>query len=79
MAITIELDLNFAGLFAATIALSGAAILSFFFPENGTITFENKVQTLQYIIGSITIVVFLVALYVWFVLPKQDIETASNP
>lgn len=43
------------GFFAATIALSGAAILSFFFPEDSVnITFDDKVQTLQYIIGTIT-------------------------
>ena len=58
------------GFFAATIALSGAAILSFFFPDNGLITFENKVTTLQYIIGTITFIVFLVALFVWKTLPK---------
>ena len=66
------------GFFAATIALSGAAILSFFFPENGTITFENKVQTLQYIIGSITVIVFIVALLVWFTLPKQEENNKSK-
>jgi len=60
------------GFFAATIALSGAAILSFFFPSGSVeITLENKVQTLQYIIGTITAIVFLVALLVWFVLPKE--------
>lgn len=63
------------GFFAATIALSGAAILSFFFPENGIeITFENKVHTLQYIIGTITLVVFIVALLVYKVLPKEKVE-----
>lgn len=63
------------GFFAATIALSGAAILSFFFPENGIeITFKNKVHTLQYIIGTITFVVFIVALLVYKVLPKEKIE-----
>jgi predicted MFS family arabinose efflux permease len=67
------------GFFAATIALSGAAILSFFFPSNSVeITFENKVQTLQYIIGTITGIVFLVALLVWFVLPKEKIDTSGS-
>ena len=63
------------GFFAATIALSGAAILSFFFPADALeITFEDKVQTLQYIIGTITGVVFIVAVLVWFVLPKEKVE-----
>lgn len=65
------------GFFAATIALSGAGILSFFFPENGIITFENKVITLQYIIGTITLIVFLVAFFVWKTLPK-DQQKATN-
>lgn len=67
------------GFFAATIALSGAGILTFFFPQKGIeITFENKVQTLQYIIGSITFIVFLVALLVWKVLPKEDNKFESS-
>ena len=67
------------GFFAATIALSGAAILSFFFPEDSVnITFDNKVQTLQYIIGTITGVVFLVAFLVWNVLPKEKLETPDS-
>ena len=60
------------GFFAATIALSGAGILTFFFPQKGEeITFENKVETLQYIIGSITLIVFLIAFLVWKVIPKE--------
>ncbi len=60
------------GFFAASIALSGAGILSFFFPQKGIeVTFENKVETLQYIIATITGIVFLVALFVWKVLPKE--------
>lgn len=67
------------GFFAATIALSGAAILSFFFPADALeITFEDKVQTLQYIIGTITGVVFLVALLVWKVLPKEKVELSDT-
>ncbi|CAM1374450.1 MFS transporter [Tenacibaculum xiamenense] len=58
------------GFFAATIALFGATILSFFFPKNGTVTLDHKIQTLQFIIGSITLIVFLVAVLVWFTLPK---------
>jgi nitrate/nitrite transporter NarK len=66
------------GFFAATIALSGAAILSYFFPENGDITFEHKVTTLQYIIGTITGVVFLVAILVWKTLPKEKIVSTDS-
>ena len=67
------------GLFAATIALSGAAILSFFFPEEAIdITFDDKVHTLQYIIGSITGIVFIVAFLVWNALPKKTIDITEN-
>ncbi len=67
------------GFFAATIALSGAAILTFFFPDKGIeITFENKVQTLQYIIGSITCIVFLISFLTWYVLPKEEIKTNTE-
>ena len=67
------------GFFAATIALSGAAILSFFFPADSVeITFDDKIQTLQYIIGTITGVVFLVAILVWFVLPKEQVEKTDS-
>ena len=67
------------GFFAATIALSGAGILTYFFPEKGNeITFENKVETLQYIIGAITCIVFFVALLVWMFLPKQKTKINSN-
>ena len=67
------------GFFAATIALSGAAILSFFFPVDAVeITFEDKVQTLQYIIGTITGVVFIVAVLVWLVLPKEKVEKTDS-
>lgn len=62
------------GFFAATTALSGAAILSFFFPKSGTITLEDKVTTLQYIIGAITIIVIAVAIFVWFSLPKTEVQ-----
>ncbi len=67
------------GFFAATIALSGAGILTFFFPQKGIeITFENKVDTLQYIIGTITFIVFLIAFLVWKVLPKNDPKINVN-
>ncbi|MFQ3181318.1 MAG: MFS family permease [Polaribacter sp.] len=63
------------GFFAASIALFGASILTYFFPEKGIeITFNNKVETLQYIIGTITCIVFLVALLVWKVLPKDPMK-----
>jgi MFS family permease len=67
------------GFFAATIALSGAAILTYFFPaEAVNITIDHKVQTLQYIIGTITAIVFLVSLFVWFVLPKEEIKKSDS-
>jgi nitrate/nitrite transporter NarK len=63
------------GFFAASIALFGASILTYFFPEKGIeITFGNKVETLQYIIGTITFIVFLVAVLVWKVLPKDPMK-----
>ena len=63
------------GFFAASIALFGASILTYFFPEKGIeITFNNKVETLQYIIGTITLIVFLVAALVWIVLPKDPMK-----
>jgi len=67
------------GFFAATIALLGATILSLFFPEKGdTITFDDKVTTLQYIIGAVTTIVFLVALFVWIALPKKAPATTNS-
>jgi MFS family permease len=67
------------GFFAATIALSGAGILTFFFPKKGLeITFEHKVETLQYIIGSITSIVFLISFLVWKVIPKEQKKFESG-
>lgn len=67
------------GFFAATIALSGAGILTYFFPAEAVdITFDDKVQTLQYIIGTITGIVFLVALLVWKVLPNEKAENSDS-
>ena len=67
------------GLFAASIALFGASILTFFFPQKGIeITHDNKVETLQYIIGTITFIVFLVSLLVWKVLPKEEIKSETG-
>ena len=67
------------GIFAATIALSGAGILTFFFPQKGAeITFENKVETLRYIIGAITLIVFIVSLFVWKVIPKENYKSRTG-
>lgn len=67
------------GFFAATIALSGAGILTFFFPQKGIeISFQNKVETLQYIIGAITCIVFLVGILVLKVLPKEKVKTTEK-
>ena len=67
------------GLFAASIALFGASILTYFFPQKGIeITFDNKVETLQYIIGTITFIVFLVSLLVWKALPKEPIQFVTG-
>jgi MFS family permease len=63
------------GFFAASIGFFGASILTYFFPEKGLeITLSNKIETLQYVIGANTIIVFLVALLVWKVLPKDPIQ-----
>jgi nitrate/nitrite transporter NarK len=63
------------GFFAALIGLFGASILTYFFPEKGLeVTYNNKVETLQFIIGANTIIVFLVALLVWRALPKDPIQ-----
>ncbi|WP_435416334.1 MFS transporter [Polaribacter aestuariivivens] len=67
------------GLFAASIALFGASILTFFFPKKGVeITFENKLETLQYIIGTITFVVLLVGLIVYKVIPKSKLKENNS-
>lgn len=62
------------GAFAATIASVGAAIPALFFPEDVTqVTLEDKVKTMQYIIGFVTVIVLLVSIFVWFVLPKEKV------
>lgn len=66
------------GFFAASIALFGASILSFFFPENGTITLHEKTITLKYIIGAITVIVIIVAFLLWFLLPENNTKTTKN-
>lgn len=60
------------GAFAALIATFGALIPSLFFPEDGTqISYEEKVITIQYIIGFVTIIILVVSLFVWNTLPKN--------
>jgi len=66
------------GLFAACIALAGAALLSYFFPEEVIeITYSDKKKTLQYILTTITATVFLIGVFVWFTLSKP-IEDPKN-
>jgi len=66
------------GLFAACIALTGAALLSYFFPEEVIeITYSDKKKTLQYILITITSTVFLIGAFVWFTLSKP-IEDPKN-
>lgn len=61
------------GAFAAIIATFGAFIPSFFFPEDATqVTYEEEIQTMQYIIGFVTAIVILVAVFVWKMLPGQE-------
>lgn len=60
------------GAFAALIATFGAFIPSLFFPEDATqVTYEDKVKTMQYIIGFVTVIVLLVSIFVWKALPKE--------
>lgn len=68
------------GAFAALIATFGAFIPSLFFPENvEEVTYEDKVKTMQYIIGFVTVIVLLVSVFVWKVLPKkQENESAVS-
>lgn len=67
------------GLFAASIATIGAAIPALFFPDSGVeISQAEKVLTMQYIIGFVTVVVLLVSLFVWFMLPSADKSKQSD-
>ncbi|AQS93046.1 MFS transporter [Polaribacter sp. BM10] len=67
------------GFFAASIALFGASILTYFFPKNALeISQETKMKTLQYIIGAITCIVFLIAFLVWKFLPKDDVKNLNT-
>ncbi|MFQ3341514.1 MAG: nitrate/nitrite transporter NarK [Flavobacteriaceae bacterium] len=67
------------GLFAATIALFGASILSYFFPEEAAVvTYADKKITLQYILGAITGVVFLISLFVWFSLSNEEFKVSKE-
>lgn len=61
------------GAFAAAIATFGSFIPLLFFPEDASdVTLADKIITMQYIIGFITIVVFLVAFFVWKTLTKKE-------
>ncbi|MDT7833171.1 MFS transporter [Flavobacteriaceae bacterium S356] len=67
------------GAFAALIATFGSFIPLLFFPEDANnITQEDKVVTMQYIIGFITLVVFIVALFTWKAIPKPSNSTSSS-
>jgi len=67
------------GFFAACIALTGAAILSYFFPDDLTkVSYEDKKITLQYILTIVTIIVMFIGILIWFILPKQDIESKTE-
>ncbi len=67
------------GAFAALIATFGSFIPLLFFPENANnITQEDKVVTMQYIIGFITVIVFLVAFFTWKVIPKSSKAMTSK-
>lgn len=66
------------GAFAALIATFGSFIPLLFFPEDANnVTQQDKVITMQYIIGFITLIVFLVALFIWKVIPKSS-QTATT-
>lgn len=61
------------GAFAAAIATFGSFIPLLFFPEDmSTVTLADKVVTMQYIIGFITVVVLLVSVFVWRTIPKSQ-------
>jgi MFS family permease len=61
------------GAFAATIATVGAFIPTLLFGEDSAnISQEEKVVSMQYIIGFVTLVVLLVSVFVWRILPKND-------
>ena len=67
------------GFFAATIALSGAGILTYFFPEKGIeISQLDKTRTLQYIIGTITFVVFITGIIILKILPKNEANSENT-
>lgn len=67
------------GAFAASIASLGAFIPLLFFPKDTSqITLEDKVITMQYIIGFITLIVFLVAIFVWRAIPDSPSDTLKK-
>jgi nitrate/nitrite transporter NarK len=60
------------GAFAASIATFGAFIPLLFFPEDASkVTLEDKIVTMQYIIGFITVIVLIVAVFVWRTIPSS--------
>ena len=66
------------GAFAALIATFGAFIPSLFFPDDVTqVTYEDKVKTMQYIIGFVTVIVLLVSIFIWFVLREDGLRQAQ--
>jgi len=68
------------GAFAAAIATFGSFIPLLFFPEDiSTVTLADKVVTMQYIIGFITVVVLLVSIFVWRTIPKSQHGHLSFP
>ena len=61
------------GAFAATIATAGAFIpLLLFGEDTSNSSQEEKVVSMQYIIGFVTIIVLLVSVFVWKILPKNS-------
>lgn len=67
------------GAFAALIATFGALIPGLFFPDDtNEITYDDKVKTIQFIIGFVTLIVLLVALFVWIILPKEKDESKDK-
>ena len=61
------------GAFAATIATVGAFIPTLLFGEDtANISQEEKILSMQYIIGFVTFVVLLVSAFIWKILPKNS-------
>ncbi|MEQ6124210.1 MFS transporter [Pseudotenacibaculum sp. MALMAid0570] len=68
------------GAFAALIATFGSFIPLLFFPEDmSTVTHADKVVTMQYIIGFMTFIALLVAVFVWKAIPNSTHDSLSFP